>query len=113
MKTNKILAILLGLSLACIVALLAKFVGQNEPNTAGNQSEQNLSKYRTLYARPVSEWDKPKLDESVVKEWREFEPFKEPPFPENNAYSDIKAFLGLRLFNDPRLSKSGQISCQN
>lgn len=113
MKTNKILAILLGLSLACIVALLARFVGQNEPNTASSQSEQNLSKYRALYARPVSEWDKPKLDESVVKEWREFEPFKEPLFPANNAYSDIKAFLGLRLFNDPRLSKSGQISCQN
>lgn len=36
-----------------------------------------------------------------------------PEFPENNPYTEEKAELGKVLFFDPRLSKSGQISCAN
>ncbi|TQR60763.1 cytochrome-c peroxidase [Campylobacter troglodytis] len=82
------------------------------PKETSLEYPQN-AKYRELYAKPVNEWAKPDIDESVLLEWEEFAPLSEPNFPKDNAYSDIKAFLGLRLFNEPKLSKSGQIACQN
>ncbi len=93
----------------------------NSQNSAQNSQirgensaqKQDLSRYRALYARPINEWGKPTLDESVKDEWQEFAPIYAPQAPKDNPYSDIKAFLGLRLFNEPRLSKSGQIACQN
>lgn len=75
------------------------------------KNEQNLSIYRILYAKPVSEWLRPNIDESV--EWQELAPLPQPNFPNDNDYSDIKAYLGLLLFNEPKLSKSGQIACQS
>ena len=75
--------------------------------------EQNLSHYRELYARPVSEWAKPNIDASVENEWQELAPLPKPKFPADNEYSLIKAYLGLNLFNEPKLSKSGQIACQS
>ena len=54
--------------------------GENSTNSAANSvnlnqnSAQDLSKYRALYAKPVSEWAKPELDPSVEKEWQEFAP---------------------------------------
>lgn len=79
----------------------------------GAKTEQNLSIYRLLYAKPVAQWVRPNIDESVAAEWQELAPLPEPVFPAHNAYSDVKAYLGLRLFNEPKLSKSGQIACQS
>ena len=87
-------------------------------SSTGNSDSQNppkpdLSIYRTLYAKPVSEWAKPNIDPSVESEWQELAPLPQVVFPEDNKYSIIKAYLGLKLFNEPKLSKSGQIACQN
>ena len=87
-------------------------------SSTGNSGSQNppkpdLSVYRTLYAKPVSEWAKPNIDASVENEWQELAPLPKPKFPADNEYSLIKAYLGLKLFNEPKLSKSGQIACQN
>lgn len=118
-KSTKILSTLLACSLALCAGLLYKVIfappqkvvqrmyPQDEP------SDRNLSLYRELYAKPVSEWAKPDINESVQNEWQEFAPLPEATHPQDNPYSDVKAFLGQRLFNDPKLSKSGQISCQN
>src|SRR5271170_4963373 len=33
------------------------------------------------------------------------------PFPADNPYTPEKAWLGRMLFNDPRLSRSGEVAC--
>lgn len=75
-------------------------------------AKQNLAKYRLAYAKPISQWSKPTLDKSVLDEWEEFAPLPlHAPFPADNPYSHAKKNLGEKLFNDTRLSKSGQFSC--
>lgn len=111
-KSTKILSTLLTCSLALIAGLLYQQNSQSKPTSEANASTE-LSKYRELYAKPISEWEKPNLDETVLNEWQEFAPLPEISYPKDNAYSDVKAFLGKKLFNEPKLSKSGQISCQN
>ena len=132
-KSTKILAILLGCAFVgvCILAFKLNVATQNQANLEQNLSnmfrnlramrfqrtqvskEYNLTRYRELYARPVSEWAKPNIDPSVENEWQELAPLPKVEFPADNQYSLIKAYLGLKLFNEPRLSKSGQIACQN
>ena len=101
--------------------------GENSANSAANSAQnsqngvnlsqnsaQNLSKYRALYAKPTSEWAKPELDPSVEKEWQEFAPVpRTAPAPDSNKFESTKAHLGRSLFRDPRLSKSGQFSCES
>ena len=116
LKSTKILSTLLMCSLILCAGLLYRVVSLKKPSVEteypqNETSDINLTQYRELYAKPVSEWAKPNIDESVLLEWKEFAPLSEPNFPKDNAYSDIKAFLGLRLFNEPKLSKSGQIAC--
>ena len=72
----------------------------------------DLSIYRKKYAKPISQWEKPKIDKSI-KGWEEFAPLGRPPVPKDNPFVGNKAHLGRNLFNDPRLSKSGQISCES
>ena len=140
-KSTKILSALLACAVVCIVVLAVKLnsVGKaHEGHSASataqstasnshsnmhammhgtaqdeNQPKPDLNIYRELYAKPVSEWAKPNIDPSVEKEWQELAPLPKVVFPEDNKYSLIKAYLGLKLFNEPKLSKSGQISCQN
>lgn len=76
------------------------------------KDEQDLSKYRQMYAKPVSQWSKPSIDESV-KDWEEFAPIPSPPVPKDNEFIHTKAHLGRNLFNEVKLSKSGQISCES
>lgn len=73
---------------------------------------QDLSAYRKKYAKPISEWEKPNIDKSVA-DWEEFAPLGRPQVPKDNPFVGNKAHLGRNLFNDPRLSKSGQISCES
>lgn len=65
----------------------------------------------TAFALSAMAWE-PK-DESLPREaWKK--KYKRPaaiPFPADNPYSEAKAELGRLLFFDPRLSKSGWISC--
>ncbi len=91
---------------------VALVVGLTSIATA-KQNENDLSIYRKKYAKPISQWEKPKIDKSV-KGWEEFAPLpKQAKFPKDNPFLPIKAFLGRTLFNEPRLSKSGQFSCES
>lgn len=108
-KSTKILATLL----AFILIFIAGFLYEPSSSKPTKESKTELSKYRELYARPISEWAKPNIDESVKNEWQELAPLAQIPYPKDNTHSDVKAFLGQRLFNEPKLSKSGQIACQN
>ncbi|QUS58913.1 cytochrome-c peroxidase [Pseudovibrio brasiliensis] len=66
---------------------------------------------RVIYQKPVSEWPAPTIDEGV--EWREMAPLQLPKKPEKGSKEHLIAVLGAKLFDDPILSKSGQISCQS
>lgn len=87
---------------------------KNSQNSALNlANSKDLSKYRQMYAKPVSEWEKPEIDPSVEKEWQEFALIPRPTAPADNEIVHTKSHLGKMLFNDPRLSKSGQIACES
>lgn len=64
---------------------------------------------RRIYARPIAAWPAPHLSEGAA--WQEFAPLPLPPEPAGNPSTPAKIALGKRLFEDPRLSRSGQIAC--
>lgn len=104
MKRFRFVRVALGVGIACAVGFIGIAVA--------GQNGQDLSIYRKKYAKPISQWEKPKIDKSV-KGWEEFAPLGRPPVPKDNPFIGNKAHLGRNLFNDPRLSKSGQISCES
>ncbi len=62
---------------------------------------------RKLYAGAPDQWPRPQLGEGAVFE--EFGPL--PPRPELEGRDAVLAELGEELFNEPRLSASGQFAC--
>lgn len=65
---------------------------------------------RRLYALPVSHWPAAQVAEGVA--WSELAPLPaSPPEPADNPGTPEKVALGRLLFDDPRLSASGQIAC--
>lgn len=65
---------------------------------------------RELYQRPVGEWPRPDIDSGIV--WSEL-----ADLPKDSSYllwdNNDTVKLGRLLFFDPRLSRSGQISCSS
>lgn len=100
--------------IAVVIVLCVAFVALAKANAKSTAQSPNIdyAKYRAMYAKPVAQWAKPTLDKSVEGEWEEFAPLpKSAPFPNENPYSYPKKTLGEKLFNDTRLSKSGQFAC--
>lgn len=65
---------------------------------------------RQVYSGPPSQWPAAHVDPGVA--WQELAPLPErPPEPADNPGTPEKVALGKRLFEDPRLSRSGQIAC--
>ncbi|SDX42655.1 cytochrome-c peroxidase [Lysobacter enzymogenes] len=65
---------------------------------------------RRVYALPIGRWPQPLTDPGA--RWSELAPLpKQAPYPPDNPPSPAKTALGKRLFEDPRLSGSGQIAC--
>ena len=63
-----------------------------------------------LYRQPVAQWPAPTVDADV--KWQEMAALPaHAPAPPDNPFTDAKAELGKKLFNDPKLSRSGQIAC--
>ncbi|KIC61527.1 cytochrome-c peroxidase [Chryseobacterium taiwanense] len=58
-------------------------------------------------------WPKPHLFDEAKEGFQDIGVLSKPEFPVDNPYSEAKEELGKKLFFDPRLSKSGQISCAN
>ena len=62
------------------------------------------------YRQPVAQWPAPQVDADV--DWQEMAALPaHAPAPPENPLSETKAALGKKLFNDPTLSRSGQIAC--
>ncbi|WP_260610628.1 cytochrome-c peroxidase [Sphingomonas sp. IC081] len=72
--------------------------------TPGDLSAMDL---RRLYAGPPQSWPRPLLGPGA--EFREFAPL--PSLPAPGEREKALAAIGKRLFDDPRLSGSGQIAC--
>lgn len=63
-----------------------------------------------LYRQPLAQWPAPQVDADV--DWQEMAALPDhAPAPPENPFSEAKAELGKKLFNDPKLSRSGQIAC--
>jgi cytochrome c peroxidase len=79
------------------------------------EPEFSISELKALYSSgDYQKWPKPEVDSIVYTQgFEDIGLLGKPEFPENNPYSEEKAELGKVLFFDPRLSKSGQISCAN
>ena len=82
--------------------------------TAASVCDEKASDYSAciaqLYRQPVAQWPAPQVDADVV--WQEMAALPDhAPAPPENPFSEAKAELGKKLFNDPKLSRSGQIAC--
>ncbi|SHL77946.1 cytochrome-c peroxidase [Flavobacterium chilense] len=75
----------------------------------------SISELKNLYSSgDYTKWPKPEVDSIVYAQgFQDIGTLGKPEFPEDNPYTEDKAALGKILFFDPRLSKSGQISCAN
>lgn len=99
-----------------IVAGLALLLGgaQAAADAPCQAQSANLEAYQAciaaLYRQPVAQWPAPQIDADIA--WQEMAALPvRAPSPEHNPFTEAKATLGERLFNDPKLSRSGQIAC--
>jgi cytochrome c peroxidase len=76
---------------------------------AGQSPEVDAPCLRLLYAQPVAAWPAPHIDPGV--RWKELGVLPPVQHPAHNPTSPAKVALGQRLFNEPALSRSGQIAC--
>lgn len=77
--------------------------------SAQEQAAPSVADLRRIYAGPSSDWPRPQLRDGAS--FQEFAPL--PALPPRDAGDQALAAIGLRLFNDPALSGSGQIACQS
>jgi cytochrome c peroxidase len=78
---------------------------------SAEEYRQQAAELRGTYSNTAQEWPAPNIDEEVRAHFAEIGLLPLVEYPTNNPYSDAKAELGKKLFFDPRLSGSGQISC--
>ena len=76
--------------------------------------DEQAGDYKTCIARqyrqPIAQWPAPRVDADV--QWQEMAALPaHAPAPPENPFNETKAALGKKLFNDPGLSRSGQIAC--
>jgi cytochrome c peroxidase len=97
-------AIFLGSWLVFVLTLMSNYKRINNDDTIQTNS------LRALYARPISQWPKPNIDEHIVYQ-------EMAALPNDSTWTlverDAKIKLGQVLFFDPRLSSSDLISCSS
>lgn len=91
---------------ACIFSSAGAFA-QNTPAVINaTERASQIAELRQLYSGKPSDWPRPTLQPTAV--FAEFGPT--PPVP-GPAAKEEKVAFGRMLFNDPRISGSGQIAC--
>lgn len=96
----------------CLIAGAWAFDGvhaQDIPARAVLPDNPTVEQLRAAYAGAPETWPAPTLREGAV--FTEFGPLPPPVTPADNPTTPEKAALGQRLFDDPKLSASGQIAC--
>lgn len=83
------------------------------PKMTEGEYRSLAAELRLAYSQVPARWPAPHIDEEVKPHFRELGLLPPVEYPADNSYSDTKAELGKKLFFDPRLSGSRQISCAN
>lgn len=81
------------------------------PTLTDEEYTKLAAELRAQYSRPSSQWPAPEIDDSVKPHFQEIGVLPNVPHPAENPYTDAKAELGKKLFFDPRLSGTGEMSC--
>lgn len=81
------------------------------PQLTDKQYAEQAAELRKIYSQPPEKWPPARVDEGVKVV--ELGLVTEIPFPKDNPFTQEKSDLGKRLFFEPKLSGSGQISCAN
>ena len=113
--------LLMGLGLAIVAvagALVLPGRADDHAGTALDTCRQSVDAgdhaiacLRALYRLPPDQWPTADWSDGVGR--RELGPLGTPPEPADNPTTPAKVALGRQLFEDPRLSQSGQIACAN
>lgn len=99
----------LGRDIAVVIAGVAAIFAGAGGAASWVQSPASDAELRLAYSGPPDSWPRPTLHPGAV--FTEFAPLPPPPEPAANPTTPEKAALGRQLFEDPRLSRSGQIAC--
>lgn len=78
-------------------------------HAAETSAPPDMVELRALYAGPPDRWPRPVLQPGAV--FAEFGQTTAVPEPAGNRSTPAKVALGEMLFNEPKLSGSGQIAC--
>lgn len=97
-----------GLGLVSVVLMFAQPIGRMDVRPDPWRDALIL---RAIYSQPSSEWPAALIDADVS--YRELAAVQLPDRPAPGSAAAAKRDLGARLFNEPALSASGQISCQS
>lgn len=115
---RRLLAVL-GLAIVAVTAMLAlPGHADDRPGAAIETCRQavdagdhGITCLRALYLLPPAHWPAADWSDGVVR--RELGPLGVPVDPADNPTTPAKVALGRQLFEDPKLSLSGQIACAN
>src|SRR5690554_3884146 len=88
---------------ACVLASAAPVEAQEA------EAPLDMVALRALYSGEPQDWPRPVLQPDAV--FTEFGPTPQITDPPDNPSTPEKIAFGRMLFNDPRLSGSGQIAC--
>lgn len=77
--------------------------------TTDGNSDPDFDWLRAEYSKPAKKWPAAHIDNP--QDHKELGAIPNVAFPADNPFSIEKATLGQKLFNDGRLSRSGQIAC--
>ncbi|MNK17430.1 Cytochrome c551 peroxidase precursor [compost metagenome] len=93
-------------TLLATTVMLSSFFSQQQ------EEQPNFTWLRSRYERPLADWPKAEVDATV--DYVEWAPLPAPPiWSDQTPQTRAKIELGKRLFFDPRLSASKQISCSS
>ena len=94
------------------VALLIMVMMQSFFISTDSPGIPDLKELRSWYEKPITEWPAPAVDSGV--RWTEWSALPTPPIWENKDPKVMAMIdLGKKLFFDPRMSASRQISCSS
>jgi cytochrome c peroxidase len=96
-----------GIWAGTLAAFLTVFAGGMAVSRV--QTPSTDAELRLAYAGAPDAWPRPTLGDGAT--FAEFAPLPPAPSPADNPATPAKVALGQRLFDDPRLSASGQIAC--
>lgn len=98
--------LLILLMLVITAGITTWYISRSSATPKKDQAE----KLRAKYTKPISEWPEPTVEDSI--DWEPLGPLPKSPYRRVDSLQALTD-LGKKLFFDPRLSSSNQISCSS